>query len=360
MKLTGSPIVICELPAPAKFFFSNLHVNVTEVKPNEVVEISVNVANEGDESGTCSIYLYINDVAEGSRNVSLNGETSTNISFIICKNVTGTYFIDVEGLTGNISVYTPPPLLPLFQLSNFTLTPTQVKPHENVYGSIAISNLGNASGSYSIIVTLDNITIKREDISLEKGEVKTNTFIVVSNLTGEHSVFVNDLFMNFEVIEPQIVEEPPSVSEFKEYNLVIDPDKIVTGEMITISVSVINVGNQSGEYNVTLKVENNVIDIVCLQLGANELTRVNFNTTITEEGVHTFTVNNLHDSIKVYENTVESETASMNVRNIFSPGLIAIIILGGILAYTFQFNKENSRKSGIMKNTETVKSFSLW
>jgi len=95
------------LPQPgigAIFEVSHLTINPTEVSAGEAVEVSVTVTNVGKQSGEYSVTLTINGVVEDAKTVSLAAGESRVVTFIIRKDVAGTYEVVVNGLTGSFRV----------------------------------------------------------------------------------------------------------------------------------------------------------------------------------------------------------------------------------------------------------------
>jgi peptide/nickel transport system substrate-binding protein len=104
--LTREEIII---PAPgpevgAEFKVSNLMIKPTEVIAGEAVEVSVTVTNVGKQSGEYKVTLGINGVVEDVKTVSLAAGESKVVTFIVEKDVAGTYEVAVNGLTGSFRV----------------------------------------------------------------------------------------------------------------------------------------------------------------------------------------------------------------------------------------------------------------
>jgi hypothetical protein len=91
-------------PSPANFVASGLSITPAEVKTGEAVTISLNVANDGEESGTYTAELSINGSAIDSKVVTLDGGQSQAVSFAVSANEAGTYDASVAGLNGSFTV----------------------------------------------------------------------------------------------------------------------------------------------------------------------------------------------------------------------------------------------------------------
>ena len=81
------------------------------------------------------------------------------------------------------------------------------------------------------------------------------------------------------------------LSTFSFSALSISPAEIEIGEEVTVSVTVTNVGGQSGSYEVTLKVNNAVVDTARISLAAGTSQEVTFTTSKDTAGTHTVDIN---------------------------------------------------------------------
>lgn len=88
---------------PAKFTFSNLSINPTEVEAGNTVLVSVKVTNIGKQEGSYTIELKIADEFVDNKTVTLEGGGSTTVSFTVIKEA-GSYDVDVGGQTGTLVV----------------------------------------------------------------------------------------------------------------------------------------------------------------------------------------------------------------------------------------------------------------
>ncbi len=96
-------------PVPATFTTSALAISPTEVDIGERVTISVLVANTGDLSGSYTVTLTINDVVVATKDVTLDGGASQEVTFTTAKDVAGTYQVEVDGQRGEFTVVKPVP-----------------------------------------------------------------------------------------------------------------------------------------------------------------------------------------------------------------------------------------------------------
>ncbi len=91
-------------PAPAHFVASGLSILPAEIKVGENVTISLNVANDGEETGTYIVELKINGQTIDSHLVTLDGGQSEPVSFTVTETEAGQYEVTVSGLSGSFGV----------------------------------------------------------------------------------------------------------------------------------------------------------------------------------------------------------------------------------------------------------------
>jgi PKD repeat protein len=91
-------------PSPAHFVASGLSITPAEVPTGEAVTISLNVANDGEESGTYTVELLINGSGIDSKIVTLGGGEDQAVSFAVSASEAGTYDASAAGLNGSFTV----------------------------------------------------------------------------------------------------------------------------------------------------------------------------------------------------------------------------------------------------------------
>ena len=87
----------------------------------------------------------------------------------------------------------------------------------------------------------------QKTITLNPGESKEVSFTITPQTVGVHSVSVDGLSGSFSVLEPP-------VAQFVVSDLVISPAQCYPGEVVSISVTVRNIGLVAGSYTVTCEV----------------------------------------------------------------------------------------------------------
>jgi len=95
----------------AQFELGELGINPAQAEIGETVTISTIVQNTGQLEGSCTLTLRIDGEIEQSRVTTLAAGESQQVSFTVSKDASGTYAVDVNGLTGEFIVLAPEPSL---------------------------------------------------------------------------------------------------------------------------------------------------------------------------------------------------------------------------------------------------------
>ncbi len=94
-----------EVPlAPADFTIGSLVISPIEVDVGKSVNIGVLVNNTGDLSDNYEVTLKIDNVVIATKEVTVAGGTSQQVTFTRYADTAGTYSVDVNGLTGTFTV----------------------------------------------------------------------------------------------------------------------------------------------------------------------------------------------------------------------------------------------------------------
>ena len=95
--------------SPASFSASGLQISPQQVQPDQQVEISIDIANDGGATGSHTVILYINGKLEDSYTArSIAPGSLENVAFTVSRSTSGTYDVSLEGLQGQFTVAAPP------------------------------------------------------------------------------------------------------------------------------------------------------------------------------------------------------------------------------------------------------------
>ena len=105
----AAPVPLPAPPVPAAFSLSNLAVQPTEIKPGELVTITVTVANTGGTQGSYTVALKLNEVEEAEKSVIVAAGGSEIVTFSVSREEAGSYSVTVDGLSASFTVVAPAP-----------------------------------------------------------------------------------------------------------------------------------------------------------------------------------------------------------------------------------------------------------
>jgi len=319
-EVTGSPTLIGVLPAVAAFELSDLSITPLEVIPGDEVNISMTITNVGEEAGNHTVTLRIDDITEGTETVTIEGLSSTTVTFTATKSLEDTYSVEVDGLSGSFTVVKPAPAE--FTVSNLKISPTEAEPDEDVAIEVIVRNIGQLSGDYAIELELDGTVIDILNVTLSGGDSTTIKYTISSAVEGAHEIKVERVSGSFTVIKLL------APAEFEVTDLVVSPSEHEQGSttMISVSVQVTNIGEQSGTIMVEFEQDGAVRDIIQLTLDGGETSSVSSVTSSEVPGTHTIEVHGLIGEFMVTEPTKP-------INWLFIDVIIVLLVAAAVLLY---------------------------
>jgi len=193
-------------PPPAAFSVTNLSVTPLEVEPGETVTITASVANIGGKSGSYTVVLNINGVKEADERVTIGAGSSEDVSFSVTREEADSYTVTVDGLSGSFTVVPPEPAA--FSVSYLSVSPRlEVEPGETVTITVLVANTGGESGSYTVVLKIDEVKEAEETVTVAAGESQDVSFSVTREEAGSYAVTVDGLSGSFTVVAPLEGEE---------------------------------------------------------------------------------------------------------------------------------------------------------
>jgi hypothetical protein len=170
-----------------------------------------------------------------------------------------------------------------FEISNLTISPQEVETGQSTIISVDIANTGGAEGTYAVILKIDSIQSDEKNVTVQAGATKQATFNITKEQEGSYSIDINGLTTILNVVKP------PKPAEFVASDLTINPNEFTIDSKTTIQVTVTNIGELSGSYDVNLEIDDKVeaTESITLAGGANQ----NVTFTISKSIAKTYTVN---------------------------------------------------------------------
>jgi hypothetical protein len=93
-----------EEPAPAKFEVSNLTINPPQIKLNDKIDVSVDVANTGGKNGDYELELAVDGAVKSSTRATVAAGKSQAVTFTLSGDSVGKHQVEVAGLVGEFEV----------------------------------------------------------------------------------------------------------------------------------------------------------------------------------------------------------------------------------------------------------------
>jgi len=174
---------------PATFTVSALSISPAEVKVGETITVSVLVTNTGDSAGTYGATLKLENVVVAIESVTLAGGASEEVTFITSKDVAGTYSVSVDGQSGTVVVKAPV----AFTISSLSISPAEVKVGESVTISALVTNTGDNTSTYEVILKINNVVVTTKSVTLAGGASEGVTFTTSKIVAGTYTVDLNGL-----------------------------------------------------------------------------------------------------------------------------------------------------------------------
>jgi uncharacterized cupredoxin-like copper-binding protein len=180
-----------------QFTVSTLNITPQQVKEGDPVNISAVATNNTSTTGQYSMVLRISGVVENISELTLNPGSSQTGLFTVIKDSPGEYYVEVDGQRGMFTVIHRLPAA--FNVSNLTITPDRVKQGEPVLISAIITNTGETTGNYSVVLRIKGIAESIEEIELEPSRSQKVTFTITKDAAGFFPVALENLTGKFVV-----------------------------------------------------------------------------------------------------------------------------------------------------------------
>ena len=233
--------VLAFVPRPATFVTSNMTITPTTVESGQSVTISVVVSNTGDLSSSYLATLKVNNTLESTSNVTVAGGAKQTVTFVVTKTTVGTYSIDVNGLPGSFAVkaVAAQPKPASFTIGSLKVSPSTVTSGQSATITAIVSNTGDISGSYLVILKINNAAESSQTITVAGGATQTVSFTTTKTAAGTYDVSVNGLPGSFTVKTAAPVTPPtPPVTEEPEGGLPWWAWTLIGGAIVVIAAAI--------------------------------------------------------------------------------------------------------------------------
>jgi len=267
----------------------------------------------GLNESSLAIFYYMDGAWHRCRNTGVN----------VDENFVWAYMYEDE-VTGSPTIIAPILAAAFFQVSDLTVTPSEVEPGDDVSVSVLVTNVGEESGNYTVTLTVDSVEEDTETVTLTGGASTSVSFTVSKTAEATYSVAVNGLTSSFTVEIPEITE-PPEPAEFEVSDLSVTPSEIDAGDDVSVSMTVSNVGEESGSHTIEVKVDGVLVDSGTVTLDGGASTTVSFTVTSSIAGSHAVAVDGVSGSFSVRAPPEPPEPAEFEISDLtVSPSTVEV------------------------------------
>jgi len=193
-----STFTVLAYARPATLVASGLSIAPVEVDTGEEVTISFLVTNTGDLNGRREVTLRIDNAVVSTQGVTLEGDASEQVVFIVAREVAGMYEVAVAGLSGRFVVKGAAD----FVISGLSVTPAEVYPGDEIIISAFLTNTSDVTGSYKVDLRIDGVLVATREVTLEGGASEEATFTTTKEAAGTYAIIVDGLSGTFLVRMP--------------------------------------------------------------------------------------------------------------------------------------------------------------
>ena len=173
-----------------------------------------------------------------------------------------------------------------FDVTRITTSAESIAVGTNMDIQALVVNHGDLTDTYNVCCMIDGVSYGMEEVTLDGGDSTTVTFTVTSEILGLHTIQIGLLETSFTVTEPY------APATFTTSSINISPSEIYLGETVEISTLVNNIGDLSGTYEATLKMDNKYIDSKSLEISGGDSDIIIFTLEPTTEGEHAVNIGN--------------------------------------------------------------------
>jgi hypothetical protein len=191
---------------PAAFDLSGLALSSAEVGPGESLTASVLVTNAGDRTGSYKASLKLDDAVVATETVTLDGQDSETVSFDIVATTAGEHRASIGDLSATF-VVSEVPASAAFITSDLAVSPAEINPGDSIDISVLVSNTSNISGTYRVVLRIDNTEVQARILELAGGQSRVVGFNVTPEAVGYHVVTVGSQRAAYFVLAPPVMTE---------------------------------------------------------------------------------------------------------------------------------------------------------
>jgi hypothetical protein len=216
-----------------------------------------------------------------------------------------------------------------FAVTELGVEPEELEPGDTATISFTLTNNGDEPDVYMVTLRHEGEVLEVYNGTLDGGDSETLRESIIVGEVGEYGVEAGDLSLAYTVDQPPSPIEP---ADIKVQSIEIDPLTVTVGGQVSVSVSVVNEGEDEGTETLELFVDDEVVGSEDVTLAGGETDTLEFTLTAAEEeGTYSVKIGVFEDIFIVEEGAVVPwATIITLIIIIVSVGLFALIETGVI------------------------------
>ncbi|MFO7794430.1 MAG: S8 family serine peptidase, partial [Candidatus Nanohaloarchaea archaeon] len=266
----------------------NVTVNNSEAEIEEIFAVSGDIENLRNEQNDVNLELKFNDSSAENQTINLNSEESKSFQFEQSISEEGYYEVYVnETFAGGLDVDMPDP--------DFSLS-SQLNDSEMVEGgyvnvSGTVDNAGG-DGDADLRLLRNGTEISQQNVFVSFESDKNYSFVTDFTEPGYYNISVNGTEAgNLNVLN----DAQLNLSNFQLNNT----DNFFENDTVEASVTASNIGDVSGLFNISLKVDESLDQSVERNISGGSNQSISFDRKFSDRGNYTLSSGNLSESLEV-------------------------------------------------------------
>ncbi len=247
--------------AEAEFEYGELIIDDTSVGPGENVSLSVVISNVGRGTGIENVSLRVDGLTIDSQEVMIEAGSNETVEFIWSHDEPGDYTLEIWSGTDNtrkfqesVKILEPAS----FDYSSFSVEPTEVIAGENITISTSVINFGEMEGDEIIELRIDGSVVDTKNMTFAPYQGERIEFIWSYDEPGIYDMEIWSGTQEEEKFNQTVTLLKPAEFVYSDFS--VDTTEVEPGDNITLSMSILNIGEVEGTETVDMKVNGESVD----------------------------------------------------------------------------------------------------
>jgi hypothetical protein len=276
---------------PAEFVSGSLSLSPDEIVIGETANADVLIKNTGEARGVYTADIILDGQILESRDLVLEGGISENVSFTFHPEEHGKHTLDVCGQKKIITVLKPAE----FEIDFVSMYPDVVSPGEEAIIKVRVDNIGEATGTYSAVLTANEIESGVKEADIAGGEYVILEFVFTADALGTYDIKVAGKSLSLFVTEP---------GELTVAWVSVKPCEIVIeGQQAIFTAIVRNDTDFDVIYNGIFKIDGVVIISLETEILSGQIVEFSFPVRDLSEGLHILNFGDKEVTFEVTDST---------------------------------------------------------